>query len=220
MASEVKGRLLEFLHYKRISQVDFTRMLGVSSSYVGAMRKSISDEKLLKIRQMFPELNPDWLLYGEGEMLQDGTDTAVDSSKQSPAGAHLVPLLPTEAYAGNLQAYSEGVMRNECEMVVTQIGRAEMAIRVSGDSMTPTIPDGALLFISKISDRGFIPWGHPLVVDTDNGVVVKCLYPVKGEPGVLEARSYNPQYPPFEIPSDSVYGLYRILGVLSLYTTI
>lgn len=219
MASEVKERLLDFLHHKRISQVEFTRMLGVSSTYVGAMRRSISDEKMLKIRQLFPDLNPDWLLYGKGEMLQ-GPEAEDNMHRHFKSkGVRIVPLLPAAAYAGNLQAYSEGVRREDCEMVVTQIGSADMAIRVAGDSMEPNIPDGAVLFISRINDRTFIPWGHPLVVDTDNGVVVKCLYPGAKDSSMIEARSYNPQYPPFEIPTDSVYGLYRILGVLSLYTT-
>ena len=220
MASEVKQRLLEFLRYKRISQVEFTRMLGVSSTYIGAMRRSVSDDKMLKIRQLFPDLNPDWLLYGEGEMIQGVDHNKELKRKLEEKGFAVVPVIPTEACAGSLKEFSEGVFPEDCDTIVTQIRNAEMAIRVSGDSMEPNIPDGSMLFLRRITNRTFIPWGHPLVIDTEEGVVVKCLYPVEENTDMVEARSYNTKYPPFEIPGESIYGLYRILGMLSIYSTL
>lgn len=217
MSSGVKQRLLDYLYYKRISQVEFARILGVSNAYIGAMRRSISDEKIKKIRELFPDLNTNWLLYGDGEMLleDDKEDKAFKDLKAR--GYKLVPLLPAAAYAGNIQAYSEGVNRKDCEMMLTEVRGAEMVIRVSGRSMEPDIPDGSYLFLAKINDRAFIPWGHPLVVDTENGVVVKCLYPIDEEE--VEARSYNPAYPPFRISTDGIYGLYRILASMTVHTT-
>lgn len=219
-ATTVKERLLEYLYHKRISQVEFTRMLGVSSTYVGAMRRSISDEKMLKIRSLFPDLNPDWLLYGKGEMLKEENEKDALLAQLESQGVKMVPLVPVSAYGGGLQAYSEGVVRDDCEMVLSQVNDAEMAIRVSGRSMEPNIPDGAFLFVRKINDRSFIPWGNPMVIDTSNGTVVKCIYPVHSDAGEIEARSYNPDFPPFRIPTDTVFGLYRILGILTINTTL
>ncbi|MDE7509465.1 MAG: hypothetical protein K2M62_05020 [Muribaculaceae bacterium] len=219
-SSTVKGRLLEYLYHKRISQIEFTRMLGVSSTYVGAMRRSISDEKMLKIRRLFPDLNPDWLLYGSGEMLKDDNEKDSMLAQMEAQGVKMVPLVPVSAYGGGLQAYSEGIKAADCEMVVSQVHDAEMAIRVSGHSMEPNIPDGAFLFVKKINDRSFIPWGNAMVVDTSNGTVVKCLYPVSASAEEIEARSYNPDFPPFRIPTDTVFGLYRILATLTINTTL
>ena len=206
-SSTVKERLLEYLYHKRISQIEFTRMLGVSSTYVGAMRRSISDEKMLKIRRLFPDLNPDWLLYGSGEMLKDDNEKDSMLAQMEAQGVKMVPL-------------SEGIKAADCEMVVSQVHDAEMAIRVSGHSMEPNIPDGAFLFVKKINDRSFIPWGNAMVVDTSNGTVVKCLYPVSASDEEIEARSYNPDFPPFRIPTDTVFGLYRILATLTINTTL
>lgn len=221
MSSEVKERLLEYLHYKRLSQIDFTQSIGVSSTYIGAMRRSISDDKMLRIRDRYPDLNPDWLLYGKGEMLLKGGVSPGDVERTMEArGITMVPLVPSAAYAGRIQAYSESVLREQCEMIATQIRGAEMAIKVSGDSMEPMFTDGSILFIRRINDRSFIPWGNPLVVDTDNGVVVKCLFPGGNGGESVEARSLNPDYPPFDIPYSSVFGIYRILGALSVYGAI
>ena len=72
MGTTVKERLIEYLKYKRVSKSEFGRRIGVSSSYVDSIRKSIDKDKLLSIAESFPDLNQQWLLYGIGEMLNSG----------------------------------------------------------------------------------------------------------------------------------------------------
>lgn len=67
----VKERLAAYLKQKRITKTEFGRRIGVSSAYVSSIRRSIDKEKLKSIALNFPDLNMDWLLYGEGEMLKD-----------------------------------------------------------------------------------------------------------------------------------------------------
>lgn len=69
----VKSRLLHFLKTQRISQTEFCRELGVSSAYVSTMRKGMSLQQQMKVREVYPELNLNWLLYGEGDMLLTGS---------------------------------------------------------------------------------------------------------------------------------------------------
>jgi hypothetical protein len=66
----VKERLREYIKYKGITERYFCeRMGGVSLNYVNSIRKSIQTDKLKRITAAFPELNPLWILTGEGEML-------------------------------------------------------------------------------------------------------------------------------------------------------
>ena len=51
-----------FLREKRLSQSEFGRILGVAPTYVGAMRKSLSADKVNRLMRAFPDLNRDWLL--------------------------------------------------------------------------------------------------------------------------------------------------------------
>ena len=69
MESTVKERLMLYLKTKKISQSEFGRTIGVSSAYVSSIRKSIDKDKLRLIQEAYPDLNLDWLLYGEGDML-------------------------------------------------------------------------------------------------------------------------------------------------------
>lgn len=66
----VKERLREYIKTLRISEREFCRRIGVSTSYVNSIRTSIQPDKMRSIGEQFPELNPMWLLTGEGEMLQ------------------------------------------------------------------------------------------------------------------------------------------------------
>lgn len=216
--STVKTRLLDYLRSKRISQSEFTKSLGVSSTYIGAMRKSIPASKLKKISELYPDLSRDWLLYGEGEMLKAPLDAENDRLSEN----YETLLLPVEAYAGGLQMWSEGVRRSDCQRIVSPISGAEFAIPISGDSMEPRFHDGSTLLIKRINDRAFIPWGHTMVIDTENGVLVKNILP-DDQPSegdderYIVAESINPKYPPFKIPMSSVYGLYRVLGSIEYF---
>lgn len=223
--SEIKERLMEFLRIRRIKQKEFTAAIGVSQTYVGAMRKGISSEKILRIREQYPELNTDWLLYGEGEMLREGYGEdllkgvcILDKKEKTPDDDNMIPLLPVEACAGRLSDFSEGVRLSDCRRVPSPIRGAELAIEVSGDSMEPKIPDGATIVMKRINEQAFIPWGNIMVIDTENGVLVKMVFPGDGQ-DTIEARSINPKYPPISIPRSSIYGLYRVLGSVQLFPT-
>lgn len=69
MKDTVKERLIKYLKYKNISNSEFGRIIGVSNAYVTSIRKSIQPEKIQSISLNFPDLNINWLLTGEGEML-------------------------------------------------------------------------------------------------------------------------------------------------------
>lgn len=206
----VKGRLMEFLRTRKISRKEFSEAMGLSLNYVGAIRKSLPAERMRRLMELYPELNRDWLLYGEGEMLNDRDEPS------ATADGYAVPLLPVEASAGTMSQISQGVMPYECETIMSPVKGVDMAIKVCGDSMEPTFSNGDTLLIRKINDKAFIPWGHPVVIDTENGVLVKALYP-GDTTGEVQARSHNPAYPPLDIPKSTVYGLYKIIGRISLY---
>lgn len=215
--STVKGRLLCFLSEKRLSQSEFGRILGVAPTYVGAMRKSLSADKVARLTRAFPDLNREWLLYGEGEMIKDPT---ADADAAAEPNEYEVPLLPVSAFAGNLQMWSQAVALKDCERMVSPVRGADFAIRITGDSMEPLLHDGSTILIKRINEKAFIPWGNPMVIDSENGVLVKDVFPSEHGRAFIEARSVNPKYPPLTIPTDSIYGLYRVMGCVRLFSTI
>ena len=214
--STVKGRLLTYLKEQRIPQTEFCRRLGVAPTYIGVIRKSIPPEKINKIVSLYPDLSRDWLLYGEGEMYAQEESSPRRLLQET---GYIVPLLPVTAFAGNITAWSQSVNANDCEKVVSPVQGVDFAIRISGDSMEPDFRDGSIVIIKKIDDRAFIPWGHPMIVDSSNGVFLKNVYPSEKGKKFIEARSINPKYPPLQIPLDCVYALYRVVSTLNMYSS-
>ena len=73
--NSVKNRLLQFLEYKNLSQKRFEEICGLSNGYVNNIRKSIKLDTFNEtIEPNFPELNRNWLLLGDGEMLIEEED--------------------------------------------------------------------------------------------------------------------------------------------------
>ena len=207
--SSVKERLQQFLKNEGITASEFARKMNLSPAYLASMRKSMPEEKVERLTQLFPQINRDWLLYGEGEMYRE--DLAPKGIEPYRLDKHMVPLIPSQAKAGSFDMYARSVSERDCIRIYSPNKDAKLAIRVQGDSMEPVIHDGTLLFLEKINEKAFIPWGSPLVLDTENGSLVKMLYPTEDGSEYLEARSYNKDYPPFRIPMESIYGIYRII---------
>lgn len=67
--SSVRERLQSFIDSRGITDREFCRRIGVSPAYVTSMRKSVSPAVMERISSVYPMLNPEWLLAGNGEML-------------------------------------------------------------------------------------------------------------------------------------------------------
>lgn len=90
----IKDRTIEFVKSKGITMKTFEQMCGLSTGYVTSMRKGYGSDKLHNVLTAFPELNRDWLLYGEGEMIK-GRVSQTTHGDNSPNingnGNHLEP---------------------------------------------------------------------------------------------------------------------------------
>lgn len=67
-------RLSKFIDYKGISFNKLATIIGVSNSYFSKMVKnkaSIGSDILEKIVRVYPDMNSNWLLTGEGEMIKN-----------------------------------------------------------------------------------------------------------------------------------------------------
>lgn len=73
----IKERLTLFIESKDLTPFSFEKQCGLSQGFVKNIRVNISPKMLEKITNTFSDLNPAWLMTGEGVMLR------VDASAQS-----------------------------------------------------------------------------------------------------------------------------------------
>ena len=93
MATTVKERLTSYLKLKRIPKSEFGLTIGASASYVTSMRDteraSIGNDKVERIRKHYPDLNIEWLLTGDGNMLNDvGISQSVNGNDNVTLAGH------------------------------------------------------------------------------------------------------------------------------------
>ena len=88
METTVKQRLENFIEFKNLKKARFESLCGLSNGYVANIKKGIGYEILEKILRVFPELNRDWLLYGEGTMLKthNSGDITITGNNNSHIG--------------------------------------------------------------------------------------------------------------------------------------
>lgn len=68
----VKERIILFVKHKRITATAFCESIGVSKAFISSMRTSLQPDKIKSISLHYPELNIDWLITGEGQMIKQG----------------------------------------------------------------------------------------------------------------------------------------------------
>lgn len=212
------AELIEYLITNKIvrNQQEFVEKIGSDKSTVSQIKNRklpITNSILDKIKNAFPNISVNWLITGEGEML---LDQDFQDKECSEFGA-FVPLLPISAQGGSLNDFIVSVKDSECERVVSPVKGADFAITVAGDSMSPEYPSGSQIFIKKINENAFIDWGKVYVLDTCNGTVIKRIFPAEdNNPRKIKCVSINPEYPPFEVSLDNVFGIYRVLLCMSV----
>lgn len=86
MENSVKERLRAYISYTGLSERQFCIKVGVSTSFVANISKSIQPDKVDRISKHFPDLNTGWLLTGEGEMLRKNSPKTPDFASLPETG--------------------------------------------------------------------------------------------------------------------------------------
>ena len=80
--AEIKDRVIEYLKTNGITKQDFCKETGISyANMVGnSLKSELGGEQIALIFMKYPNINPDWLMLGKGEMLRDSVHDEPDSA--------------------------------------------------------------------------------------------------------------------------------------------
>ncbi len=153
----VKDRLKKYLEFKDIGQTKFADSIGVSSGYVNAIRKSIQPDKILKIKEAYPDLNIDWLLYGSEPMIYN--NAIIDNENFEVYQPQIEALTKTHIPYYNVD-FAGGWSSEEMFLDVRpdfyinnpEFDRSDFACNLRGKSVSKIIPDGAVVGFKIIED--------------------------------------------------------------------
>ena len=204
-------RIKQYIDYKSISVAAFEKSIGMSNASFGKCLKkggAIGTDKLENILSVYPDISPNWLLTGNGDMLRNTTE--LTPTKDGTG----IPLIPVEAMAGCFTG-SQTVLLQECDhYVVPAFKNADFLIYVRGDSMQPRYYSGDMVACKMLPPTDlFFQWGKVYVLDTDQGALIK-----KVEQGsddeTITLVSENENYKPFQIPRRAVYHIAIVMGLI------
>lgn len=227
----ISDRIAQIIKNEGISTRAFEQQLGCSNGVISkCINKGtdISSQWVSKIIETYKEIDPKWLLTGEGSMLQRTENKAVPSANRPIEIAHQVPegsdegipLIPLDAIAGFPADGGSGVsMGNWERYVIPEFADkgADFLIRVSGDSMVPLYYSGDLLACHKITDIRFFQWGTIYVLETSQGILVKRVQESdKYDDCILCVSENDSVHKPFLLPRDDIRSLSTIVGLVRL----
>lgn len=216
--TNIKERVLYFTDYKGFAKEKFFEELGVTyGNFKGkAKEKALSSDVLAKIVSKYPELNPEWLLTGEGEMLKSENTSTETSKEESVKGIPLVNATAIGGYGNNVFSFEERDVKDYYVIPKFKHKQVDFMIEVEGSSMYPKYNSGDVVACRIIKERNFIQWNKTHVIATrEQGIVIKRIKP-SDAPNSLLMVSDNESYDPFNVPEEEIEGLAIVVGVIRL----
>lgn len=216
----ILDRISKIADNKGISIGRFESSIGASKGVLSraiANKTDIQAKWIVAIGDNYPEISPEWLLTGKGNMLKQ--ESLVPAVKYSADPHEGIPLIPIEVVAGWNGVDTQGVSVVDCDKYHIpdfMAAGAEYLIRVSGSSMYPKYSSGDILACKKIHEITFFQWGKIYVIDSAQGAMVKRLFECTTNTDNIICKSDNEKYPPFELPKSEIRSLSIVIGVVRL----
>ena len=212
MKETIKQRITRFIKTKRISQRRFEADAGLSNGFVNNIVKTIGADKMHKISIAYPELNTEWLLTGEGEMLK----TEEPTISVEPSDYRLVPMYNLDArggYADNLELSAEYVIDH---IPFKDATSEDICVPISGDSMSPTYRAGSIVLLHRVDDWfEFLELGQVYVIELRDGrrLIKELRRSEEDSKNNYLCVSHNPIFDPVELPKKLIMRVYLVKAV-------
>lgn len=212
--NDIKSRLIQLIENKGISKREFCRQIEVSPTFL-ANKSEIASDKVLNIITAFPDVNVEWLLTGDGEMLK----TPGDNSDPDDAFA-LVPVYNFDAVGSMNKSNDVTDSPAYIERYVPFPGarKDDMCVHVTGNSMIPTHCPGSLLLVREVQDwREYFGYGHCFVIFLRDGRrILKEVQRFADNPKeYIMCVSHNREYPEEELPKNMITAVYKVIMTLT-----
>lgn len=205
----VKDRLKEYLLTKKLSIREFERNCGLSNGLAARISSTTSPSTLNKISHS-SDLNVDWLLTGEGDMLR--ADAAPQISYTDG-----VPYFDEDFLLGFDEVTAPNSENPDFLIRMPGYEKATLWCNASGHSMEPEINNGDIIALQRIEDFSFLPFGDVYGFITTNGMrTIKRLGKSEKE-GYYRLIPTNKEYDEQEIPINKIALVYRVMGTMKAF---
>lgn len=221
MENTINKRIVEIIKYLDISGNEFAKRIGIPQTTFSNIINRDSDIKsstLQAIINQFGFISLMWLLTGEGEMLK--SEDLPNPTSDQAISYRLVPLLNLDAVGGMHKAnlIAENPEYIEKLIPFTDAQDGDVALTISGDSMSPTCPAGSKVLIREVSNwKEYFGFGNIFVILlTDGRRILKEVQKFQEDSkNYILCRSHNDKYPEEELPKSMIQCVWKVVKILN-----
>lgn len=208
----INERFAHLLKEKQISIKEMAHRMGKSEVYVRKLTQagqSFGIEPVRATIDALPDVSPDWLLYGRGDVLRPRLTTNTE-------GRGVPYYEDIEATCSLLSTYDDSPERPTFFIDYEHFNDCTAYLPVVGDSMVPQYCAGEIIAVKRVWNLDIIQWGEAYLVVTDSETnslrTVKLVHPGP-TPAELTLRASNPDYAgDMVIPKAHIVALFLIKG--------
>lgn len=211
----VKNRIKQYVKHIGITIVAFEKSINVTNGYVNAISKSIGIEKISLIIEIYSNLNIEWLLTGNGEMLKENLKLYESQN--------IIPFYE-DFYFFPISLKSDSINTIKSNSFKINSGDwfngATAAIRHNGNSMIE-YKNGCTLVIKECLEINEIIWGRNYVLETDE-IKITCKVAYLDNENIICNFTNFESYPdgtlifqPFKLNRLKIKNIYTILGSIN-----
>lgn len=239
LQEERKYRLSQYGY----SMNSFAYNVGIQPTNFGKMMsgtQKITDRTRRMIETRFPDLNFDWLLTGEGEMLREnapqptvqqnnhhspgarmhggaeGGNIAAQNLEVKSASEDARPIIPSYMY--NMPDYDiyanikNGTTNMEIFSVEGFMKQIDIIYRVQDNSMTPSFTSGDLIGIRRLPETEHIVNGDYYVIDTKpHGVRLRILIENADSYTLRTTDANRDRYTDFKVAKSEIISIFAVV---------
>lgn len=211
--SLILNKVKSYLNLK--SDTELANFLGIKPQVLSNWRaRNTFDTELIYTKCV--DIDANWLLTGEGEMLKSENTSTETSKEESVKGIPLVNATAIGGYGNNVFSFEERDVKDYYVIPKFKHKQVDFMIEVEDSSMYPKYNSGDVVACRIIKERNFIQWNKTHVIATrEQGIIIKRIKP-SDAPNSLLMVSDNESYDPFNVPEEEIEGLAIVVGVIRL----
>ena len=222
-------RISDIISHFCESKADFARKMEESPQTISNwVSRGAGKNVLNKILSKFPDVNANWLLTGEGEMLsrKENNENIVmepilEYGTEQPKINYTtgVPYYNVDFIGGFDLIINDQTINPEYMIDFQKYNNADCWCNVTGHSMEPEINHGDIIALKKIEDKSFLPLGEVYAIVTTNDMrTIKRLGAGKTDDSyTLIPSNKSPEYSPQQLPARMIRTIFQVLGAVKRF---
>ena len=205
-------------HYSNGKPTVFAKFLGVAPSTISSwLSRDTYDYELLFAK--CKDLDPSWLLTGEGEMLRssfgEGSESKV-SQQVTMDPTVGTPFYDVDFFGSFTEIFNDQTVAPACYIIVPGFEKATVWCNVTGHSMEPKISHGDIIALHECTIDD-IQYGEIYAVVLDTIRTIKIIRRGSSPDTLLYVPINKPAYEDQEFPTSRILKVFEVVGSISKF---